>query len=317
MTTSGANQDEEKSAEALKRAQARADRLNWMNNPEAVHSMADVAEDATEGSTRPGSSFCLTEGESVIASKTTAKAEAEARELAWEEAIVGTGQIPGAALAGAMNTDELLSQWSGQKQAQKARGAALQDEILKRIRSEIDLELEQIRNQSYSSGNTSGYSLGSALILMARAFGKDPRQWLPAEKVSNLFIEAVLYSAGMDLPWGFDSIPDYAELKYILGEDKRFTRVFRRDKLRPNESAADFAKCHIEDGDIALWVSPEIRLSGLLERAEGGRHNILSAGCVDSPTGFVYTTLEFFASTYATKDPTPDVVYRLARLGRA
>jgi hypothetical protein len=313
MTTSGSNQDEEKSAEAQKRAQARADRLKWMNNPEAVHSMADVAEDATGQQAKDGSSFCLTEGESVIASKTTAKAEAEARELAWEEAIVTTSQIPTATLAGALSTDELLSQWSGQKQAQKARGSGLQDEILKRIRSEIDLEIEHIRGQSYSSG----YSLGTTLILIARAFGKDPRQWLPAEKVSNLFVEAVLYSAGMDLPWGFDSIPDYAELKYILGEDKRFTRIFRHDKLRPRESAAEFARCHIDDGDIAIWVSPEIRLSGFIERAEEGHHNILSAGCVDSPTGFIYTTLEFFVQTYASKGPTPDVVYRLARLSGA
>jgi hypothetical protein len=310
MTTSGSNQDEEKSAEAQKRAQARADRLKWMNNPEAVHSMADVAEDGTTAQSKEGGSFCLTEGESVIASKTTAKAEAEARELAWEEAIETTNQVPGSVTASAMSTDELLSQWSGQKQARKSRDSSvLQDEMLKRIRSEIDLELEQIRHEKYP--------LGSTLILMARTFGKDPRQWLPAEKVSNLFLEAVLYSVGMDLPWGFDSIPDYAELKYILGEDKRFTRVFRHDKMRPKESAADFAKCHIEDGDIALWVSPEIKLSCLIERAEEGRHNILSAGCVDSPTGFIYTTLEFFVQTYAAASPTPDVVYRLLRLGPA
>ena len=314
MTTSGSNQDEEKSVEAQKRDQARADRLKWMNNPEAVHSMADVAEDDSKERDKEGRSFCLTEGESVIASKVTAKAEAEAKELAWEEAIVNTNQISAVTLAGALSTDELLSQWSGQKQAQKARGSGLQDEILKRIRTEIDLEIEQIRAQSCLSGNSSGYSLGPTLILMARAFGKDPRQWLPADKVSNLFIEAVLYSAGMDLPWGFDSIPDYAELKYLLGQDKRFSRIFRHDKYRPKESAAAFAKCQIEDGDLALWVSPEIRLSGLIERAEEGQHNILSAGCVDSPTGFIYTTLEFFVQTYCAKSPTPDVVYRLVSL---
>src|ERR1700679_1153751 len=138
MTTSASNQDEEKSAEAQKRAQTRADRLKWMNNPEAVHSMADVEDPAGEPA-KDSSNFCLTEGESVIASKTTAKAQAQARELAWEEAIESTSQIPTAALAGSMSTDQLLSQWSGQKQAQKARGSGLQDEILKRIRSEIDL----------------------------------------------------------------------------------------------------------------------------------------------------------------------------------
>jgi len=141
-----------------------------------------------------------------------------------------------------------------------------------------------------------------------------PRQWLPSDKVSNLFIEAVLYSAGLELPWGFDSIPDYAELKYVLSEDKRFSRVFRHDKMRPRESSAEFAGCPVEDGDIALWVSPEIRLSGLIEKAEGGAHNILSAGCADSPTGFIYTTLDFFVQTYAAKSPTPDVVYRLTRI---
>jgi len=309
MTTSGSTPDEQKEAEAQQRAKARADKLVWMNNPETIHSMADVPDEVAGEAAKDGSSFCLTEGASVIASKETARAEAEARGQAWEEAIVNANAIPTQALVQALTTDELLSQWSGQKQAQKARGAGLQDEILKRLRQEIDLEIEQIREKAYP--------IGSTLILIARAYGKDPRQWLPADKVSNLFLEAVLYSVGMDLPWGFDSIPDYAELKFILSEDKRFTRVFRADKMRPKESAADFAKCPIEDGDIALWVSPEVRQSALIERAEEGHHNVLSAGCVDSPTGFIYTTLEFFAQTYAAKSPTPDVVYRLVRLGTA
>jgi hypothetical protein len=266
--------------------------------------MADVAEDETGEQGKEGSAFCLTEGESVIASKITAKAAAEARETAREEALVSDSQLPTNS-ANTLDTNQLLSQWSGQKQAQKVRESGLQDQILKRIRSEIDSEIEQIRDH--------GYPIGTTLILIARAFGKDPRQWLPAERVSNLFLEAVLYSAGMDLPWGFDSIPDYAELKFILNEDKRFTRVFRKDKLRPRESAVEFANCPVQDGDIALWINPEIRLSGLIERAEQGRHNILSAGCIDSPTGFIYTTLEFFVQTYAAKSPPPDVVYRVAR----
>ncbi len=117
------------------------------------------------------------------------------------------------------------------------------------------------------------------------------------------------------MPWGFDSIPDYAELKYILSQDKRFTRVFRYDKYRPSESAVDFSKCPVEDGDIAIWINQETKLSGLIEKAEEGQHNILSAGCPDSPTGFIYTTLEFFVQTYAASNTTPDVVYRLTRLG--
>jgi hypothetical protein len=304
--SSSSNQDEENRVEADKRGQTREDRLKWMNNPETVHSMADVAEDDNKEKIQAGSSFCLTEGESVIASKTTSRAVAEARELAWEEAIAGAGQIPSKDLAAGLNTDELLSQWSGQKQARKAQGPALQDEIVKRIRNEIDAELEQIRAQNYP--------LGVTMILMARAFGKDPRQWLPSERISNLFIEAVLYSAGMDLPWGFDSIPDHTELKYIFGQDKRFMRVFRHDKFRPEESAVEFARCPIEDGDIALWVNPEIKLSCLLERAEEGCHNVLGSGCIDSPTGFIYTTLDFFVQSYAPKNPTPDVVYRVLRL---
>lgn len=307
MTTSGSNQDDETSAQDQQRAQTRADRLKWMNNPETVHSMTDVAEDGSGQPLQPGGSFCLTEGESVIASKSTARAEAAAREQAWEEAIVATNKTASETLAADFSTDELLSQWSGQKQARKARGPALQEEIIQRIRSEIDLELEQIRNE--------GYPLGSTLVLMARAFGKDPSQWLPADKVSNLFIEAVLYSAGLDLPWGFDSIPDYAELKYIFSQDRRFTRVYRYDKYRPKETAAEFARSPIEDGDIAIWINQENKLSGLLEKAEGGRHNILSAGCPDSPNGFVYTTLEFFAQSYAPANTTPDVVYRLLKTG--
>jgi hypothetical protein len=306
MSTAGSNQDDENSVQNQTRPQTRADRLKWMNNPETVHSMADVAEDGAGQPVKDGSSFCLTEGESVIASKNTARAEAAAREQAWEEAIVNTNKAA-AESAADLSTDELLSQWSGQKQARKARGPALQDEIIKRIRNEIDQELEQIRND--------GYPLGPTLILMARAFGKDPRQWLPADKVSNLFIEAVLYSAGLDLPWGFDSIPDYAELKYIFGQDRRFTRVYRYDKYRPKETAADFSRCPIEDGDIAIWINQESKLSGLLEKAEEGRHNILSAGCPDSPNGFIYTTLEFFVQSYAPTNTTPDVVYRLLKLG--
>jgi len=289
-------------ADAQKRAQARADRLRWMNNPAAAHSLSDVgsnadlnananpdaaagpqAKQATAEAPEP---FVLTEGESVLASKNTARAAQEAQ----------TAQL---------STDELLSQWSGQKK-QKGRSVNVQDQLIKRVRAEIDLEIDEIREQSYS--------LSSTLILIARAFGKDPRQWLPSDKASNLFIEAVLYSAGLELPWGFDSIPDYAELKYILSEDKRFSRVFRHDKMRPRESAAEFARCSVEDGDIALWVTPEIRLSGLIEKGEGGGHNILSAGCSDSPTGFIYTTLDFFVQTYAANSPTPDVVYRLVRM---
>jgi|GEM_PF-2655178 len=288
-------------AEAQKRAQARADRLRWMNNPAAAHSLSDVGSDVGQNAkVNPGATagppagqakaeapepFVLTEGESVLASKNTAKAAQEAQ-------------------AAQLSTDELLSQWSGQKQ--KGRSVNVQEQLIKRVRAEIDLEIDEIREQSFS--------LSSTLILIARAFGKDPRQWLPSDKASNLFIEAVLYSAGLELPWGFDSIPDYAELKYILSEDKRFTRVFRHDKMRPRESAAEFARCSVEDGDIALWVTPEIRLSGLIEKGEGGGHNILSAGCSDSPTGFIYTTLDFFVQTYAAKSPTPDVVYRLVRM---
>ncbi|MBS2007476.1 MAG: hypothetical protein JST01_10570 [Cyanobacteria bacterium SZAS TMP-1] len=291
--TMSENEDKQKREEAEKRAQARAERLRWMNNPEAAHSLSDVApEGRGSEQNKAAAAFLLTEGDNVIASKTTARAEAEAKST-------------GAATA-QLSTDELLSQWSGQKQKQKARRSSVQEELLQRVRAEIDLEIDEIREQ--------GYPLGSELILIARAFGKDPRQWLPSDKVSNLFIEAVLYSAGLDLPWGFDSIPDYAELKYVLSEDKRFVRVFRHDKGRVNESAAEFAACPIEDGDIALWASPDVQRSGFIERAEGGRHNILSAGCEDSPTGFIYTTLEFFINTYATKSPTPDVVYRLTRL---
>ncbi len=177
MTTSGSNQDDENSEGAQKRPQTRADRLKWMNNPETVHSMTDVAEENPDVPAGDGSAFCLTEGESVIASKTTARAEAAAREQAWEEAIVSTNQISLSAADEPPSTDQLLSKWSGQKQARKARGPALQEEIIKRIRNEIDLELEQIR--------LSGYSLGSTLILMGRTFGQDPSQWLPAEKVSQ------------------------------------------------------------------------------------------------------------------------------------
>ncbi|MBU6454059.1 MAG: hypothetical protein KGS72_19930 [Cyanobacteria bacterium REEB67] len=264
--------------------QAAAERRRWMNDPETIHSMSDVAHTGDETQALP---FCLTEGESVIASKATAMSEAHARQ-------------------NALSTDQLLSHWSGQKAARKGKGPPLQEEIVKRIRREIEAEIAEILQNEYP--------IGATLVLIGRAFGKDPRQWLPADKISNLFIEAVLYSAGMELPWDFDSIPDYAELKYILGEDRRFTRIFRTDKLRPKESANAFSQCLIEDGDIALWTSPGLRLSGLLEKAEGNRHNILSGGCVDSPTGFLYTTLDFFIETYAQSSPTPDVVYRVKSL---
>jgi hypothetical protein len=260
------------------------ERRRWMNDPETIHSMSDVAHTGDETQALP---FCLTEGESVIASKATAISEALARESA-------------------LSTDQLLSHWSGQKAARKAKGPPLQDELVRRIRIEIEAEIADILQNDYP--------IGATLVLIARAFGKDPRQWLPADKISNLLIEAVLYSAGMELPWDFDSIPDYAELKYILGEDRRFARVFRTDKLRPKESANAFSQCPIEDGDIALWTSPGLRLSGLLEKAEGGHHNILSGGCVDSPTGFLYTTLDFFIENYALSCPTPDVVYRVKSL---
>ena len=260
------------------------ERRRWMNDPETIHSMSDVAHTGDETQALP---FCLTEGESVIASKTTAISEALARESA-------------------LSTDQLLSHWSGQKAARKAKGPPLQDELVRRIRVEIEAEIADILQNDYP--------IGATLVLIARAFGKDPRQWLPADKISNLLIEAVLYSAGMELPWDFDSIPDYAELKYILGEDRRFARIFRTDKLRPKESLSAFSQCPIEDGDIALWTSPGLRLSGLLEKAEGGRHNILSGGCVDSPTGFLYTTLDFFIESYAQSCPTPDVVYRVKSL---
>jgi len=303
MATPGSNDEEEKAAEAQRKAMARAEKLKWSNDPETVHSMADVDEEFSNQTKNAISPFLLTEGESVIASKTTAKAEAAARTSVSEEIKNSSeGSLSGSAI----NTDQLLSQWSGQKQAQRAKSTAQQDALLKRIRSEIDHEIEQIKQ--------SGHPLSATIVLIARAFGKDPKQWLPADKISNLFIEAVLYSVGMDLPWGFDATPDYAELKYILGEDKRFTRVFRKDKLRPNESAADFAGSFLQDGDIILWVTPEIRLSGFLERSQAGQYNILAAGSPDSPTGFIYTTLEFFIQSYAAGNPTPDAVYRLSRI---
>ena len=301
MTSSGSNQDDDQSIEIATdaiaddqaKAAEKANRLKWANNPETIHSLSDVASPVVGEPLNAQQAFLLTEGESVIASKATARAESMQKESARDS-------FP------QVTTDQLLSHWSGQKVARKSRGPNLQEQIFKRIRDEIEVEIEAICQADYQ--------LGTALILIARAFGKDPRQWLPGDKVSNLFIEAVIYSAGLTLPWDFDSIPDYAELKFIMGEDKRFSRIFRSDKLRPQESAEAFAQCKIADGDIALWVNPAVRQSGFIERAEGGQHNILAGGCIDSPTGFIYTTLEFFMQTYAGKNPTPDVVYRLEKL---
>ena len=226
-------------------------KTGWMNNPDTIYSLSDVSDVAGQ----PGqeTSFVLTDHGNVVASKATARQEAHSKSPAQNSSMV-SALIPGQPGQPGQN-------------------------LIGRIRSEIENEVKALE--------LSDLPLGVKLVLIARAYGRDPQQWLPGDRVSNLFVEAVLYSAGLNLPWGFDSVPDYAELKYVLGQDKRFDRVFRVDKLRPQESARLFAACSFEDGDLAIWASNGRRLSCFLEKAESVdsetvAYNVLSAGCLDS-----------------------------------